>query len=269
MAWAKSKSIENKGILWVHRRARRRLSPELESGGRPLPPPLLRLCRIGACARLPRLRWSRKSPPGRSRRAGGRKAAARGGARASILGRRVRPRALAGLGLGHLDVVLFEYGASLQVQIDQCAVVAGQRGDFAGARGGEVALRLHDQEGGGGAQRVFLILGVEGLFLEDAALERRLVAGAGLNRGDPGILDAHADVLDLLLFGQFGLPDGERIADIVGLRAAIAERGRQGQRQGVVREVAAEDLPEQRALAAEEVRIHLLHDRRAVVGLRV
>ena len=113
---------------------------------------------------------------------------------------------------------------------------------------------LDDGVGGGGAQFVLLLLGVQNLLGDGAGCGRGLVARPGVLHGDQGILDVHANLIDFLLETQFGLAQLQILLDVGLLRGAVAQRNVQREADGVVHRGHAEQLAQNIAVAADQSR---------------
>ena len=93
---------------------------------------------------------------------------------------------------------------------------------------------------------------IRGLFLEHLGLYRCLVLGASLGEGGERGLHVDADLVDQLLHAELVLAEAQLLGDHIGLRRAIAQRNGQLRSDGVVGKVAAEQLPQDIAVAADK-----------------
>ena len=75
-------------------------------------------------------------------------------------------------------------------------------------------------------------------------LGRGLVLGTRLCKRDHGVLHVHPHLVLQPLQAELLLPVGQLVVDHLGLRRAVADRNIQVEADGVVGEVAREELPE-------------------------
>lgn len=153
-----------------------------------------------------------------------------------------RPGNLTAQGFVHRDVVALQHLAGRDVEPDRGAGVGGLRLHLDELGVGEVALVLDHKEDAGSAERELLLLSVEGLLGEQAALHRGAVAGTRLLQSDQGVLHFDADLILLALELEFILAERQLRVGLVGLRSAVPQGDVQLDAGAIVREVAAEDL---------------------------
>src|SRR5208337_1279120 len=108
--------------------------------------------------------------------------------------------------------------------------------------GDEVALGENDVVNGGGAEFVFLALGVEGLLLKLASLAGSLHLSAALLDGDGGVANVEERIVLDLLGLRLKLAFDELRVNVVGLGRAVAQGEGQGELGGVSWEIIVEDL---------------------------
>ena len=156
-------------------------------------------------------------------------------------------------GLVEGDVIHFERSAQRLVKADVGMAVVGQGLYFRAIRAGEVLLIQHNLIGGGGAQSVAFLVGVERLLLEVASLHCGVVSRAGLPQSDDGILYVHPNLIDVLLQAEFILPQLEFAGNVVGLRSTVAQRNIQREPDRIIRKVPPEHLAQKIAVAAGQI----------------
>src|SRR6266850_125385 len=163
------------------------------------------------------------------------------------LGRWARDAAL--IGFVDRDVIRFEGSAGGPVQRKFGFRVCSLRRDFGGTSLRQKALELNDLKIGRQANFEFLLLHVDGLLLQDTALNGGFVRGARLLERHLGICYLEACLILQLLTPDLRLPQLQLIAYGVGLRHAIPQRQRYLQADAIRRKVPPEDLAERRAIA--------------------
>ena len=153
------------------------------------------------------------------------------------------------------DIVVLERHPGGDVELDARLDIGGLRGYHVLASGGKIALVLNELENGGGAERELLLIGIDGLLFQDALLDGRLILRAGFLKSDDSVLNVDADLIDLALNLELVLAKVEGRGSHVGLSGAIAERNSKVQADGVVGKIPAEQLSQDIAITADEVRV--------------
>src|SRR6266446_2070317 len=156
--------------------------------------------------------------------------------------------------LPYRDIVIVQRLAGGRIQLYPGFAVSAQRIDLGGLGYGQIALYQDDIEDRGGAQRVLLLLCVQCLFTQDARLRGGFIGRPRLLQGDQRVLDIHPHLVLLLLNADLPLTDGQLIQNHVGLGGPVPQRNIQIDRRIVVREIAAEELPQDGTVSADEIR---------------
>ena len=141
------------------------------------------------------------------------------------------------------DIVNIKLAAGRHIELQAGLDVSCLGNNFGPARGGQIALRLNDEEGRRRADSIFLLLGVQSLLLKDPALHRRGVLGAGLFDRDEGVLHVNMNLIDQSLHAQLILPEIDGRRGIICLGVPIAQWNAQLEAHGIVRKIAREYCP--------------------------
>src|SRR5262249_11816460 len=96
---------------------------------------------------------------------------------------------------------------------------------------------------------------IQGLRLQHARADGRLVLGSRLRQTDQRILNVYTHLVFQALQSELLLAQRQLVVDHLRLRRAVTDRDRQVETGGVIGEVAGEDLAQRIAKAPDEERI--------------
>ena len=136
------------------------------------------------------------------------------------------------------------------------------------ARGG-VALRNHHIENGRSAQLVLALRAGQRLLLQFAGFHAGLPRRARLPHRRLGVDHVQLDAVVELPVLKLLLAIVQLVGDEIRLRGAVAQGHGKREARAIVREIASEHLAQHRAIAAQEVSVHVLGGARLHYGLPV